>query len=99
MTSVDDLIEKATAKLPEKNTYKKGDRIFLVRSLFPHSLWRSLKDPLWKGKEAYPIGTGDDGNLFLRHCDGSVRYWNPKTGQDEVLSSSVRDFLAHLGAL
>jgi hypothetical protein len=37
-----------------------------------------------------------DGNFFLRHCDGSVRYWEHKAQADAIIARSVREFLSKL---
>jgi len=30
----------------------------------------------WRGKEVCIIGADLEGNFLLRHCDGTVRYWD-----------------------
>jgi hypothetical protein len=89
-------LDQAIARLHEKNIFKKGERELDVCSLLPESSWRPLKSPKWKGKEAYPIGADSNGNLYLRVCDGTVHLWNSETGQDEILSPSVREFISSL---
>ncbi len=56
--------------------------------------WKPLKADWWKGKEVYLIGADLNGNFFLRHCDGSVRYWDHKLQADLVIAQSVRNFAA-----
>jgi len=38
------------------------------------------------------MGADINGNFFLRHCDGSVRYWDHKKQTDEIVASSVVEF-------
>jgi hypothetical protein len=54
--------------------------------------WRPLDAPWWRGKQAYIIGVEEHGNFFLRHCDGSVRYWDHSTQADTIVAPSVRAF-------
>ena len=42
------------------------------------------------------IGVDLDGNFLLRHCDGSVRYWNHETQSEQKIASSVREFVSGL---
>jgi hypothetical protein len=41
-------------------------------------------------------GADLSGNFFLRHCDGSVRYWDHQAQADTAIAPSVRDFLGKL---
>ena len=81
------------AKLNRADTFRHGDRRVRVLFLLPETLWRPLAASWWRGKEAYIIGGDERGNYILRHCDGSVRFWDHARGTDEVLASSVREFL------
>jgi hypothetical protein len=54
--------------------------------------WRPLDAPWWREKQASIIGADIDGNFFLRHCDGSVRYWNHRNQENIVVAPSVREF-------
>ncbi len=47
-------------------------------------------------KEVCIIGADLSGNFLLRHCDGSVRYWDHQSQADVVLAPSIRDFVARL---
>lgn len=58
--------------------------------------WRPLTAPWWQGKEACIIGADLDGNFFLRHCDGSVRYWDHRLQADTVVAPSVRVFVSRI---
>jgi hypothetical protein len=55
-----------------------------------------LKADWWRGKEVCIIGADLGGNFLLRHCDGTVRYWDHARQADEVLALSVRSFVAGL---
>lgn len=50
----------------------------------------------WRGKEANIIGVDIDGNFFLRHCDGTVRYFEHSSGSDSVVAKSVKEFVERL---
>lgn len=54
--------------------------------------WSPLDAPWWRGKEVSVIGVEENGNFFLRHCDGSVRYWDHRTQLDTIVAPSVRAF-------
>ena len=54
--------------------------------------WLPLNAHWWKGKQVSIIGTDVDGNFFLRHPDGTVRFWEHKCDCDIVLATSVREF-------
>jgi len=67
-----------------------------IAVLIPEADWRPLKAPWWRGKDVCIIGADLDGNFLLRHCDGTVRYWNHREGTDTVLAPSVRAFATQL---
>jgi hypothetical protein len=96
MESEEQVVERAIAKLPEKGIFEKEGRIYRVFTLYPRNKWRPFEDSRWKGKEAYPMGSDPGGNIFLRVCDGTVRYWEVDSGRDEILAQSVRRFLGDL---
>ena len=50
----------------------------------------------WRGKSANIIGSDVDGNFFLRHCDGSIRYWEHAKQSDTVVAKSVKEFVGRL---
>jgi hypothetical protein len=91
-------VERAIAKFHQRNIFKKGDRNFEVSLLFPSSSWRPITEKWWRKKEACVIGEDPIGNLFLSVCDGTVRFWDWKKQEDEVLAPSVRAFLTALRA-
>ncbi|HEU0143366.1 MAG TPA: hypothetical protein VFQ47_01155 [Nitrososphaera sp.] len=94
MDNESQVVERAIAKLNQRRIFRKGDKLFEVRSLVPVSLWRPVKADWWRKKEAYVIGEDAFGNLFLRVCDGTVRFWDQERQEDEVIASSVREFLS-----
>jgi hypothetical protein len=91
-------MNRAIARLHQRRIFMKGDRYIEVRSLVPVSSWRPVNADWWKKKEAYVIGEDTFGNLFLRVCDGTVRFWDQEKQEDEVIASSVRMFLSALRA-
>jgi hypothetical protein len=72
------------------------DRNLTVAFLIRAADWRPLKAPWWRGKEVCIIGADIGGNFFLRHCDGSVRYWDQDKQADEVIAPSVVEFCSRL---
>lgn len=54
--------------------------------------WRPLDAPWWREKQASIIGADLEGNFFLRHCDGSVRYWDHLAQTNLTVAPSVREF-------
>jgi hypothetical protein len=54
--------------------------------------WVPLRAEWWNGKEVSVIGVDVDGNFFLRHCDGSVRYRNHASQSHKVVAKSVNEF-------
>lgn len=89
-------MEKAIRDLGLVRSIRYGDRTLTVACLVREEDRRPLHAPWWRGKEAYIIGADLDGNFFLRHCDGSVRYWEHKKQSDSVIAPSVTDFLRQL---
>ena len=83
-------------KLYLANTFRSGGREIRLLFLLPESLWRPLDARWWKGKEVCIIGGDEDGNYVLRHCDGTVRFWDHGRGSDETVAPSVRSFLDQL---
>lgn len=54
--------------------------------------WRPLDAPWWREKQASIIGADINGNFFLRHCDGTVRYWDHKAQTNIIVAPSIREF-------
>ena len=57
---------------------------------------RPLRASWWKGKEVCVIAVDLSGNFFLRHCDGSVRYWDHSAQKDIKVAPSVRGFVSKI---
>jgi hypothetical protein len=91
-----DATDKAIAELWFRDTFVLGERKLIVACLVREQDWRPLSAPWWRGKEAYIIGSDLDGNFFLRHCDGSVRFWDHGAQADTVIAPSVREFFRRL---
>jgi hypothetical protein len=96
MANIPDPIDVAINRLWERRTFQAADRTLVVACLIRTADRRPLDAPWWRKKEASIIGADLDGNFFLRHCDGSVRYWDHKTQSDQILAPSVRDFIDRL---
>ena len=78
--------------------FRRGDRKIVVACPIRELDWRPLKAQWRQGKEACIIGADLSGNFLLRHCDGSVRYWDHQSQTDVVLAPSVRAFVAELSS-
>jgi hypothetical protein len=91
-----DAVDHAINQLPVRNTFRDGDTSIAVAFLLRAPDWRPLKASWWRGKEACIVGADYNGNFFLRHCDGTVRYWDHAADSDKVLALSVEDFVAQL---
>jgi hypothetical protein len=89
-----DPIDRAIRQLHERRTFRHGDREIVIAFLVRTDDWRPLKAPWWRGKEAYIIGTDLNGNFLLRHCDGTVRFWDHHLQSDEVIARSIKDFVS-----
>jgi hypothetical protein len=87
-----DPFETAIKRLGFRSTFWQGDRKMVIACLVREQDWRPLKADWWKGKEVCIIGADLNGNFFLCHCDGSVRYWDHKLQADSVIAQSVRNF-------
>ncbi len=96
MNEQSDPIDRAIRDLHRRGRFPHGDTHVVIACLIRTRDWRPLKAPWWRGKEASIIGADLQGNFLLRHCDGTVRYWDHQKQADEVLSPSVRDFVSTL---
>lgn len=92
----DEALERARKWLFAKRSFRHGDRTLVVACLIRGEDIRPLDAPWWRGKEAYLLGADLNGNFFLRHCDGSVRYWDHSLQKDEIIAKSVREFVSAL---
>ena len=89
-------IDRAQARLFERRTYRHADRTMTIALLVRHADWRPLVAPWWRGKQVCIIGVDLEGNFFLRHSDGSVRYWDHQSKTDIVVAASVREFVSRI---
>jgi hypothetical protein len=87
---------RAINNLWQRRVFRLGQIDITVACLIREEDWRPLKAPWWRGKEVCIIGVDLSGNFLLRHCDGSVRYWDHRSQTDIALAPSVRDFVAAL---
>lgn len=92
----DEAIERARQALVMKRRFQFDDESLVIACLIRGEDVRPLDAPWWRGKEVYLLGVTIDGNFILRHCDGSVRYWNHAKQADVVIAKSVREFLSAL---
>lgn len=86
-------IDRARAQLFMRRTLRHGGRTMTIALLIREVDWVPIDAPWRHGKEAYIIGADLDGNFFLRHCDGSVRYWDHRLQTNTVIAPSVREFV------
>jgi len=89
-----DPMDKAIRQLGYRRVFRHSDREIEIACLVRTPDWRPLNASWWSGKEVCVIGADLLGNFFLRHCDGTVRYWDHGTQSDVVLARSVNDFVA-----
>jgi hypothetical protein len=94
MTETIDLIDNAIERLWAKRTFWSGGRQIEIALLVRTADWRPLKAEWWRGKEVCVIGVDLNGNFLLRHCDGTVRYWDHQSSTERTVASSVKAFVA-----
>lgn len=92
----DEALERARKWLFEKRNVRHGDRTLAVACLIRGEDIRPLDGTWWRGKQVSLLGIDLNGNLFLRHSDGSVRYWDHSLQKDEIIAKSVREFVSAL---
>jgi len=88
----DQQFESAVDHVGWRKTVYLGDRKVEIACLVRMADWTPLKAPWWRGKEVCVVGADIDGNFFLRHCDGSIRYWDHDLQKDVVVARSPREF-------
>jgi hypothetical protein len=96
MAEPHDPIDRAIGYLSLRRRIRVGERHVELALLLRSEDWRPLKADWWRGKEVSVIGADLHGNFFLRHCDGSVRYWDHAEGDDTVVAASVREFVSRI---
>jgi hypothetical protein len=89
-----DPLPKAINNLGVWRIFRHGGTEYRIACLLRDEDTRPLRAPWWKGKEVSIIAADLSGNFFLRHCDGTVRYWNHSTQTDLVVAASVREFVS-----
>lgn len=87
-------LEKAAKMIGMRPIFEFEGREIHVVCIIPWS--PPLIAEWWRGKEATIIGADVNGNFFLRHCDGSVRYWDHSKRSDVVVAKSVKEFASGL---
>ena len=93
----DDALDRAVAAFHVRRTFRKEGRAIELALLLRTADLRPLVAPWWRGKEVYILAVDLDGNFFLRHCDGSVRYWQHRLQADVAVARSVREFVEDIG--
>jgi hypothetical protein len=83
---------KALKELWHRNVVSVGGQRVKVALLIREEDWRPLEAPWWQEKQASIIGVDVDGNFFLRHCDGSVRFWSHSSKATVFVATSVQRF-------
>jgi hypothetical protein len=92
MSQHDGTFSRAVDDVGWRRTLQIGDRTVEIACLIRTADWRPLKAPWWRGKEVCVVGADIDGNFFLRHCDGSIRYWDHRLQKDVIVAKSQQDF-------
>jgi hypothetical protein len=87
-------LEKAASSIGVKPILDVDGREIHVVGIFAWS--PPLIAKWWRGKQVTIIGVDVDGNFFLRHSDGSVRYWEHSKKSDSVVAKSVKEFASKL---
>jgi hypothetical protein len=90
----DEHLQKAAKWIGVKPIFEFGGREVHVVCVIPWS--PPLIAEWWRGKEVSIIAADVDGNFFLGHCDGSVRFWEHSKRSDVVVAKSVKEFASGL---
>lgn len=96
MKNLNDFFEKARSELCWRRAFKEKENEISIAFLIRESDWKPLDSPWWTGKEVCIIGGDYNGNFLLRHCDGSVRFWNHETEISEIIAPSVKKFVSQI---
>ncbi len=92
----DDAFDRAVEHLGIRRTFRSAEHVIELAVLSRTRDWRPLRAQWWRGKEVCVIGADLDGNFLLRHCDGSVRYWQHQLQADLVIAKRVREFASRI---
>lgn len=87
-----ELLEKAAREIGYMRLVDFNDTTYQLVAITPAT--PPLKAYWWRGKSAHIVAADVDGNFFLRHCDGSVRYWSHSKQEDIIAFKSVKEFTA-----
>ena len=90
----DPVLEKAASKIGINPIFDFDGREIHVVGLLSWS--PPLIAKWWRGKQVSIVGVDVDGNFFLRHSDGSVRYWEHSKRSESVVAKSVKEFASKL---
>ncbi len=88
----DEEFDQAVINVGWCRTVQVGERKIEIACLVRPADWRPLKASWWRGKEVSVVGADTSGNFFLRHCDGSIRYWDHQSQTDLVVAKSPLEF-------
>ena len=91
-----DVIDRAIRDLFMRHVFTHDGRDITIVLLVRKADIRPLKAPWWHGPEVSIVAVDVDGNFFLRHSGGSVRYWNHRTQSETLVAPSIRAFVAAL---
>lgn len=89
-------VERAIKRLWDKNLFPFHDGFLKIIHILPPFSSRPLRMSWWRGRDVSLIAIEENGNFFLRHCDGSVRYWIHADQRSEVVTASVKGFVRAL---
>jgi hypothetical protein len=90
----DPALEKAAARIGINPIFDLDGREIHVVGVMSWS--PPLVAQWWRGKQVTIVAVDVDGNFFLRHSDGSVRYWEHAKKSDSVAAKSVKQFASML---
>jgi hypothetical protein len=90
----DPVLEKAAARIGIRPIIDVDGREIHVVGIFSWS--PPLVARWWRGKSATIVGVDVDGNFFIGHSDGSVRFWEHSRKVDTFVAKSVREFCSML---
>jgi hypothetical protein len=95
--SEEELVDRAVSALGVRRSFRTDGRKIDLAILVRTADWRPLDAPWWRGKKVCVIAADLEGNFFLRHCDGTVRYWCHSSQAQDVVAPSVREFVQRIG--
>ena len=94
VTVSDSVLEKAASQIGMKPILDLDGREIHVVAVLGWS--PPLIARWWRGKQVNIVAVDVDGNFFLRHGDGSVRYWEHAKKADSFVAKSVKEFVSKL---